>query len=600
MRLLFLGLVAIPVLAQTPRYSQPEALWAEWRRQAPAFTERQLENMPLADRARWELSVRRIQGIVAPPLLPPELDKPTEALWLEKAAQAKEPGEIFDAFYFLNRLRSAKSMDAFANLAIDGSTVFGAWPKHLRLDAQFTAALLAANDASQIEKIAIIMDSYRNSMQRDPVREMVLWLRLSMAGREVKQPEPIEATPHAILALMDAWNRAPWAKRSELLPPGKLNLEPGSAFWPSLGLKPPSAETLALAHVGIMARLAEGVPNPAPKDWAERIGAPQILDADLLARWYGFQSLDRFAELPSEMSKALDSVIKDKKLSPLLRAMLLPALYKHRPKLAQAWRDELLAGKDPIARSLAVEHIKEAPKEKDLEALIKRVWRIEEYDSVQGLINAMPQWKLPTDKHQELLKKFLSHPSWTARLDAWRELRKLDPAAAWPKVPEPATKIDQDIMSLAQELLRKGEAVRIQVDFRDHGSVVMSLDPINAPMNVANLVILARRGFFDGRRVPRIVPDFVVQMGSPCDTMDGGPGYNVRCENSLHWYGPGSVGMALSGMDTGGCQFFFTLNATPHLTGKYTRVGELENLDEAMKVLESLELGAVIERVGVI
>jgi len=140
----------------------------------------------------------------------------------------------------------------------------------------------------------------------------------------------------------------------------------------------------------------------------------------------------------------------------------------------------------------------------------------------------------------------------------------------------------------------------MRVEFRDHGSVVMRLNPINAPMNVANLIILARRGFFNGRRVPRIVPDFVVQMGSPYDTMDGGPGHNVRCENSLDWYGPGSIGIALSGMDTGGSQFFFTLNATPHLTGKYTRVGELEDLDTAMKVLESLELGAVIERVTVI
>jgi len=597
MRLSIFALVAIPMLAQAPKFTQSEALWAEWRRQAPVFSERQLENMPLADRVRWELSVRRIQGIGAPPLLPPELDKPTEALWLEKAAQAKESGEIFDAFYFLNRLKSPRAMEAFANLPTE--TGFGAWPKHLRLDAQLTAALLSATDATQTEKISTAMDSYRNSMQHDPIREMVSWLRLSMVGRDIKKPEPIEATPHAILALMDAWNRAPWAKRSELLPQGKLNLGPDSAFWPSLGLKPPSAETLALAHVGIMARLAEGVPNPAPKDWAERIGAPQILDADPLARWYGFQSLDRFTELSPEISKALDGVIKDKNLSPLLRAMLLSTLYKHRPKLAPAWRDELLAGKDPIARSLAVEHIKEAPKEKNLEALIKRIWRIEEYDSVQNLIKAMPQWKLSADKHQELLKKFLLHPSWTARLDAWRELRKLDPEAEWPKVPEPASNIDQNVLNLAQELLRKGDAVRIQVDFRDHGSVIMRLDPINAPMNVANLVMLARKGFFDGRRVPRIVPDFVVQMGSPCDTMDGGPGYNVRCENSLHWYGPGSIGMALSGMDTGGCQFFFTLNATPHLTGKYTRVGELENLDEAMKVLESLELGAVIERVAV-
>ena len=119
-------------------------------------------------------------------------------------------------------------------------------------------------------------------------------------------------------------------------------------------------------------------------------------------------------------------------------------------------------------------------------------------------------------------------------------------------------------------------------------------------MNVANLVLLARKGFFNGRHVPRVVPDFVVQMGSPCDTMDGGPGYTVRCENSLDWYGPGSVGMALSGKDTGGSQFFITLNAAPHLTGRYTRVGQVEDLAQAMPILEELELGARLEGVEVL
>ena len=112
--------------------------------------------------------------------------------------------------------------------------------------------------------------------------------------------------------------------------------------------------------------------------------------------------------------------------------------------------------------------------------------------------------------------------------------------------------------------------------------------------------MLARKGFFNGRIVPRVVPDFVAQMGSPYDTMDGGPGYSVRCENSLNWYGPGSVGMALSGKDTGGSQFFITTNATPHLTGKYTRMGEVEDPDRALKILDDLELGAKTERVEVL
>jgi cyclophilin family peptidyl-prolyl cis-trans isomerase len=119
-------------------------------------------------------------------------------------------------------------------------------------------------------------------------------------------------------------------------------------------------------------------------------------------------------------------------------------------------------------------------------------------------------------------------------------------------------------------------------------------------MNVANLALLARRGFFDGHLVPRVVPDFVVQMGSPFDSMDGGPGHTLRCENSLAWYGPGSVGMALSGKDTGGSQFFITTNATPHLTGRYTRLGEVEDPDRALPLLDALELGARILSVRVL
>ena len=58
--------------------------------------------------------------------------------------------------------------------------------------------------------------------------------------------------------------------------------------------------------------------------------------------------------------------------------------------------------------------------------------------------------------------------------------------------------------------------------------------------------------------------------------------------------------MALDWRDTGGSQFFITTNATPHLTGKYTRMGEVEDLDRAMKILDDLELGAKIESIKVL
>src|SRR5206468_1802216 len=79
-----------------------------------------------------------------------------------------------------------------------------------------------------------------------------------------------------------------------------------------------------------------------------------------------------------------------------------------------------------------------------------------------------------------------------------------------------------------------------------------------APQTVRNFVRLARTGYFNGLAVHRVVPNFVIQDGDPTGTGSGGPGYTIRCEyNRLH-YDPGMVGMALSGKDTGGSQWFIT------------------------------------------
>jgi cyclophilin family peptidyl-prolyl cis-trans isomerase/HEAT repeat protein len=92
----------------------------------------------------------------------------------------------------------------------------------------------------------------------------------------------------------------------------------------------------------------------------------------------------------------------------------------------------------------------------------------------------------------------------------------------------------------------------------------------DAPETVRNFVRLARRGWFDGDVFHRVVPNFVIQDGDPTGTGSGGPGYTIRCEyNRLH-YEAGQVGMALSGKDTGGSQWFITHSPQLHLDGRYT------------------------------
>ena len=118
------------------------------------------------------------------------------------------------------------------------------------------------------------------------------------------------------------------------------------------------------------------------------------------------------------------------------------------------------------------------------------------------------------------------------------------------------------------------------------GRFTAELLPEAAPMTVDGFVSLARKGFFDGTTIHRVVPDFVVQAGDPRGDGTGGPGYALRDELNALPYVRGRIGMALSGPDTGGSQWFVALSRQAHLDGGYTVFGEVVS---GMDVLERLE-----------
>jgi cyclophilin family peptidyl-prolyl cis-trans isomerase/HEAT repeat protein len=107
------------------------------------------------------------------------------------------------------------------------------------------------------------------------------------------------------------------------------------------------------------------------------------------------------------------------------------------------------------------------------------------------------------------------------------------------------------------------------------GTFTLRLDGATAPLTVMNCLALAGKEYFDGAPIHRIVPNFVVQDGDPTGTGNGGPGYEIRDELSALPYLPGTVGMALSGPDTGGSQWFVTQAPEPHLDGGYTVFGSV-------------------------
>jgi cyclophilin family peptidyl-prolyl cis-trans isomerase/HEAT repeat protein len=102
------------------------------------------------------------------------------------------------------------------------------------------------------------------------------------------------------------------------------------------------------------------------------------------------------------------------------------------------------------------------------------------------------------------------------------------------------------------------------------GDIEWAFFRVEAPQTVRNFVALAERGYFAGTFFHRVVPNFVIQDGDPTGTGAGGPGYSIRCEYNPLRYERGMVGMALSGKDTGGSQWFVTQSPQPHLNGRYT------------------------------
>ena len=111
----------------------------------------------------------------------------------------------------------------------------------------------------------------------------------------------------------------------------------------------------------------------------------------------------------------------------------------------------------------------------------------------------------------------------------------------------------------------------------DRGRLDIELLPAEAPITVAVFLGLVDRRFFDGLRWHRVVPNFVVQDGDPRGDGWGGPGpaFVLRDEVNPIRYETGSVGMALSGPNTGSSQYFITHSAQPHLDGIYTIFGRV-------------------------
>ena len=128
------------------------------------------------------------------------------------------------------------------------------------------------------------------------------------------------------------------------------------------------------------------------------------------------------------------------------------------------------------------------------------------------------------------------------------------------------------------------------------GVIKLKLEPEMALGTAANFIKLAERGFYDDLTFHRVVQNFVAQGGCPREDGWGGPGYTIREEINPLRFKRGTIGMATSGRDTGGSQFFICLSDQPHLDGRYTAFGQVI---EGWDVLDKIEIGDQILSINI-
>jgi cyclophilin family peptidyl-prolyl cis-trans isomerase len=121
------------------------------------------------------------------------------------------------------------------------------------------------------------------------------------------------------------------------------------------------------------------------------------------------------------------------------------------------------------------------------------------------------------------------------------------------------------------------------------------------PITSNNFLTLVEKGFYNGLKFHRVIPNFMIQGGCPNGLGDGGPGYTIPCEVSApkQFHDRGVLSMAHRGRNTGGSQFFICHNraGVAHLDGNHTCFGKVI---DGIEVIDFIRNNDVIKSMQVI
>lgn len=273
---------------------------------------------------------------------------------------------------------------------------------------------------------------------------------------------------------------------------------------------------------------------------------------------------------------------------------ILRALAKHKPVTLPFLLRTYLLHSDEIVRATAANLIAETTDDKNFAALVGG-WLRSEHDNGNdaklAILTALAKYK--TLQAIDAVKAGLPDRNSLVRRHAVDVLKQMGAGDFSAAIGIAQTGHDKLFYQRVAARMNKKVTATLHTD---KGAITMELFPAEAPITVDSFITLARKGYFNDLTFHRVVPNFVIQGGDPRGDGEGGPGYQIRCEVNTRPYVRGAVGMALSGKDTGGSQFFITHSPQPHLDGGYTVFGQVT---KGLEIVDRISRGDTIKRIEI-
>jgi cyclophilin family peptidyl-prolyl cis-trans isomerase/HEAT repeat protein len=354
-----------------------------------------------------------------------------------------------------------------------------------------------------------------------------------------------------------------------------------------LGRRAPEVE-IALVRISPNTYLTDLKDERLSTDWTRTAAI-----SNALAEFPGLpDSVNNKVELnaaaQAKLRKMLQSKTVDYAIPDVLRAL---AAFK--PKDLREVLFVHLQHRDVIVRATAADLLGELPPSDEITRALIAAWPSTTSDSLNdaalSILDTLGKQK--SAAANDAIRIALHSPDYLVRRRAVAVLKtngQVDFSASIGTV-----KTRNTVADYRRALSRIGRKVRAVVT-TSKGSFTIDLLPSEAPLTVDNFVKLAQRNYFRGVTIHRVVPNFVIQDGDPRGDGNGGPGYQIRCEINEVPYDRATMGMALSGKDTGGSQWFITHSPQPHLDGGYTVFGRVI---AGMDVVDRIVRGDVVESI---